>query len=383
MAFLYLAIKDNTMEYKGLPIFRASIGDADGMVVCSFVDDPAVESQFLAYAKDEKPMQFSIENEDKHIVIGVAMRANFPIYRYNASMGEFYIVYTPDVIREMVQKFFRNGYQNNVDVDHSFQLEDGVYIEQAFIKDTENGINPKGFDEIEDGSLFFQYKVENEEIWNGIKDGTFNGFSIAGTFGIEETYTKQDNNNEDKLNKTMSKLQRIKEALRNILVEFGEVSTDKGVIVFDGDELEAGMAVHGIDEQGNEVQLEDGDYRTEDKKIITIAEGKVVEIKDDEAEVATDEPAAEEPQENADEEPATEDEPSTEDEPETDERDARIAELEARVAELEAENEELRARIAELEQEPAAPSAEEEFEKINEVDENTPAGKLRKRGYKF
>lgn len=369
------------MEYKGLPIFKASIGDADGMVVCSFVDDPAVESQFLAYAKDEKPMQFSIENEDKHIVIGVAMRANFPIYRYNASMGEFYIVYTPEVIREMVQKFFRNGYQNNVDVDHSFQLEDGVYIEQAFIKDTENGISPKNFDEIEDGSLFFQYKVENEEIWNGIKEGTFKGFSIAGTFGIEETYTKEQNNKEDKYNKTMSKLNRIKEVLRSLLIECGEVSTDKGVLVYDGDELEAGMSVSGIDEQGNEVQLEDGEYRTEDKKVIVVENGIVVEIRDNEAEVSSDEPAAEEPEktqeENADEEPT--EEPSEEQPAEDGEdKDAIIEELKARIAELEAENAELKEKL----EESAAMSAEETYEKL-EVEDNSEAGKLRRKGYKF
>lgn len=368
------------MEYKGLPIYKASIGDADGMVVCSFVDDPAVESQFFAYAKEEKPMEFSIENEDKHIVIGVAMRANYPIFRYNASMGEFYIVYTPEVIREMVQKFFRNGYQNNVDLNHSFQLEDGVYIEQAFIKDTENGINPKGFDEIEDGSLFFQYKVENEEIWSAIKEGTFKGFSIAGTFQIEETYSnEQNNNNTDKETKLMSKLSRIKEVLKSLLVEFGEVSTDKGVVLFDGDELEAGMQVNGIDEQGNEVALEDGDYKTEDGKIIVIKDGKVEEIKDDEAEVATDEPAAEEPSEEMAEEPAEKPAEEPEAEPEADDKDKLIEELQARIAELEAENEELKAK---LNDEPAAPSAEEAFEALKDED-NSEAGKLRKKGYKF
>ena len=369
------------MEYKGLPIFKATIGDADGMVVCSFVDDAAVESNFLAFAEDKKPMTFSVENEDKHIVIGVVMRANFPIYRYNQDMGEFYIVYTPEVIREMVQKFFRNGYQNNVDLDHSFQLQDGVYIEQAFIKDSENGINPKGFEDIEDGSLFFQYKVENEEIWQGIKDGTFQGFSLAGTFGIEETFRKQ-NNNDNKEHKLMSKLSKIKEMLKSILVEFGEVSTDKGVIVFDGDELEQGMAVHGIDEEGNEVQLEDGEYKTEDGKIIVVADGKVSEIRDDEAEVATDEPAAEEPQENAEEQPSEEPNEEPNEEPSTDERDARIAELEARIAELEAENAELRAENDKLKEESAAPSAEEAFEKL----ENKPkseADKKRARGYQF
>lgn len=370
------------MEYKGLPIYKAIIGDADGMVVCSFVEDAAVEANFLAFAEDKKPMTFSIENEDKHIVLGVVMRANFPIYRYNQEMGEFYIMYTPEVIREMVQKFFRNGFQNNVDLDHSFKLQDGVYIEQAFIKDVENGINPAGFDEIEDGSLFFQYKVENEEIWAGIKDGTFKGFSLAGTFGIEETFNRQDNNNTDKENKLMTKLQKIKEVLKSLLVEFGEVSTDKGVIVFDGDELAEGMDVHGIDEQGNEVQLEDGEYRTEDKKIIVVESGKVVEIRDDEAEVATDEPAAEEePQENAEETPA--EEAAEEETPAEDEKDARIAELEARVAELEAENEELKARIAELEGEPAAPNAEEAFAALEDKEDKSEAGIMKKKGYKF
>lgn len=371
------------MEYKGLPIFKATIGEADGMVVCSFVEDAAVESNFLAFAEDKKPMEFSIENEDKHIVIGVAMRANFPIYRYNKDMGEFYIVYTPEVIREMVQKFFRNGYQNNVDLDHSFKLEEGVYIEQAFIKDTANGISPKGFEEIEDGSLFFQYKVENEEIWAGIKDGTFKGFSIAGTFQIEETFENQNNNNNKK--EYMSRINKIKEMLRKILVEFGTVSTDKGVIAFDGDELEAGMAVSGVDEEGNEVSLEDGDYRTEDGKIIVIADGKVVEIKDDEAEVATDEPAAEEPVENAEDEPAAEEpaeEPAAEETPTVEELQARIAELEARIAELEAENAALTEENNKLKEEPAAPSAEEQFAALEEND-NTEVGKMRKRGYKI
>lgn len=371
------------MEYKGLPIFKATIGDADGMVVCSFVDDPAVESNFLAFAEDKKPMTFSIENEDKHIVLGVAMRANYPIYRYNKEMGEFYIVYTPEVIREMVQKFFRNGYQNNVDLNHSFQLEDGVYIEQAFIKDTENGISPKNFDEIEDGSLFFQYKVENEEIWSAIKDGTYAGFSIAGTFGIEETFNKQEQNNNEITNKFMSKLNRIKQVLRSLLVEFGEVSTNNGVLIWDTDEeLKIGDAVHSVDENGNDVPVEDGTYTTEDKKQIIVKDGKVDDIVDVDAEVSSDEPV-EEPQENADDDPAIEPAEEPEDKPATDDKDELIKQLQERIAELEAENEELKAKIAELEKEPAGPSAEEAFAALEDKEDNSKAAKLRKKGYKF
>lgn len=372
------------MNYKGLPIFQATIpDDADGMVICSLVENAAVESNFLAFDEDAKPMTFSIENEEQRMVLGVAMKANYPIYRYHPEFGEFFIVYSPETIQKMVERFFNEHYVNSVDLEHSFELEEGVHLIQAFIKNEKAGISPVGFEDCKDGSLFFQYHIENDEIWNAIKEGTYKGFSIAGTFGLEETFTKQEtNNNEEKYNKTMSKLNRIKEVLRSLLIECGEVSTDKGVVIFDGDELEAGMTVHSIDEQGNEVQLEDGEYRTEDKKIIVVKDGKVEEIKDDEAEVAT-EPVEEptEEQENAENEPESEDEPENEETPDQDEKDALIEELRAKIAELEAENAELKAK---LEEQPAAPSAEEAFEALeNAPKSETEADKLRKRGYKF
>lgn len=368
-----------------LPIYRAIIDNEEaGMVTISLVDFPATESDFQAFEEQKELIKFAVENEEKHIVRGLVMAANMLIYRVHPYFGEYYIYYDADTLRIMAERYLKNNFQNNVDLNHDGELVNGVDMVQFFIKDTENGINPKGFEDYADGSLFAEFHVNNEDVWEQVKNGDFKGFSLEGYFGIEPTgqeFKQENKNNENKENKLMSKLSKIKEMLKSILVEFGEVSTDKGVVVFDGDELEAGMMVHGIDEQGNEVQLEDGDYKTEDGKIITIESGKVTEIKDDEAEVATDEPAAEEPQENA-EEPANEpsDEPAT-DEPEIDEKDTLIAELQARIAELEAENEELRARIAELEKEPSASSAEEEFEKINQVDDKTPAGKMRKKGY--
>lgn len=372
------------MIYKGLPVYNATIPqDAEGMVICSLVSDAAVESDFLAFDENKKPLEFSVQDEEQRMVLGVVMKADYPIFRYHPEYGEFYVVYSADTIKTMVERFFNEHYVNSVDLEHSFELEEGVHLIQAFIKNESMGISPVGFEDCKDGSLFFQYHIENDEIWNAIKEGTYRGFSLAGTFGLEETFSKEINNNTNKENKLMSKLSKIKEALRNLLVEFGEVSTDNGVLIWDTDEeLKIGDSVHSIDENGNDIEVADGTYTTEDKKQIIVKDGKVEDIVDVEAEVATDEPAAEEePQENADEEPA--EEPAAEDEPATDDKDARIAELEARVAELEAENEELKARIAELEKEPAASSAEEAFEHLDVEDDNTPAGKLRKRGYKF
>lgn len=180
----------------------------------------------------------------------------------------------------------------------------------------------------------------------------------------------------------MSKLNKIKEMLQNMLMQFSQLSTDKGLISWVGDEeLPAvGDSIVVIDEEGNEVKAESGEYRAENGNIIIIEDGNVIEIREEEKPVEEpQEEPAEEPSEEPQEEPVAEPEPENEpepqeepveepSEPEVDERDARIAELEARVAELEAENDELRARIKELEEKPAAGPASEEFEKINKIE---------------
>lgn len=367
-----------------LPIYRAIIDNEEaGMVTISLVDFPATESDFVAFEKEKELQKFAIENEEKHIVRGLVMAANMLIYRVHPLYGEYYIYYDAQTLRIMAERYLKNNFQNNVDLNHDGELVDGVDMVQFFIKDSENGINPKGFEDYADGSLFAEFHINNDEVWEQVKNGDFKGFSLEGFFAIEPTgqeFKSEQNNNKDKYNKAMSKLSKIKEALKSLLVAFGEVSTDKGVITFDGEELEAGMEVKGIDEEGNEIELEDGEYRTEDKKVIVIEGGKVVEIKDDEAEVATDEPAApEEPQENEETEPETEPEV----EPEVDEKDKLIEELKEQISVLTEENNQLKEKVAELEKAPAAVSASEEFEKLEENKPKTEADKLRKRGYKF
>ena len=92
----------------------------------------------------------------------------------------------------MTEKYFKYGYHNNVDTNHNFKLENGITLTQMFIKDTEKGVNPSGFDDVKDGSLFAEFHVENEQIWKDIKEGKYKGFSLAGTFNVEEKVEDED-----------------------------------------------------------------------------------------------------------------------------------------------------------------------------------------------
>ena len=374
--------------FNGLPLLEAKINMEDlesGMYCISLVAAPATQSNFIAFSEDKELLKYSVQDEEQRRLFGLIMAADMPIYRRTAEGAEYYIVYSRQTLADMMEKYFKNGFQNQVDTNHNFQLEEGITLTQMFVKDVEKGVNPKGFEEYADGSIFAEFHIMNDEVWNAIKDGTYKGFSLAGCFTVEETFNKQQNNN-----KSIMKLEKIKTILRSLLVEveMGEVATDKGVLVWSGEEdLKAGDAVKMLDtEAQSEVDAEDGEYRTEDKKVIIVKDGKVEEIKDDEAEVAEEQPIEEQPRaEEAAEEMPTDVEPKTEDE-----RDARIAQLEAEIADKNAEIDEktaeieaLKARIAELENEPADKSAEQKFAETVEVEDKTLRGKMAKRGYKF
>lgn len=342
----------NISTIKGLPVFAAEIADdTEGIVRVSLVDYPAVERDFVAFAEDE-PIAPVITNEDAHIIRGVIMRANYPIFR--SDHGGYWIVYRPEVIRKMAEKYIADNRANAVDLNHDGNEVNGVQLVQLYIKDSANGICPKGFEDIEDGSLFGEFHCENAEIWKAIKAGTYRGFSIeifnsfTPSTGVHSTEKIADILEwlDTKLSLDMS----IKTRLAKMLARFGAVTTDKGIIHWEGDaDLAEGMEVWAETEDGERTDLEDGDYTIEDGKIIVIEGGKVVAIKDNEAEVAP----AEETEEMAEDEPIAEDtaivEEVAEEVAEETAEEVATEVVEDNTAELVARIEALENRIAEIE----------------------------------
>ena len=284
----------------GIPVYDAIISDEEtGMFQISLVDDPAVMSNFQAFDAHRKPMLYAIQDEEKRLVRGCIMRSDFPIYRRDEKMGEYYVIYKAEEIRKMAEKYLLEGRQNDVNLMHQEGSDvDGVQMVQYFIKG--DGIQVDGFDDCADGSLFGEFHVVNDDIWAEIKAGTYKGFSLEGVFDLVPEQDKDEIQEIVDLlegafkrifkpNTFMSKLSKFKAALAKMLQEFGNVTTDKGIISWDGDEdLKAGDSVYVEDSEGNRTPAPDGDYKTDDNKVIVVVEGKVSEIKDAEAEIESD-----------------------------------------------------------------------------------------------
>lgn len=162
------------------PIYEALLTDVtDGIYTVSLVDAPAVQSNWMYFKEDRKPLQFKVENEEKRLVMGVVMRADYPIYRISPNGEEYYIKFSKETIENLAEKMLFDNTNNNINLNHNPNdyVED-VYLREIFIKSVEKGINPKGFEDIEDGSLFAIYKIHSDEVWERVKKGEFKGFSI-------------------------------------------------------------------------------------------------------------------------------------------------------------------------------------------------------------
>jgi len=216
---------------KNIPVYQAILSedDTDGIFAVALVESPAIERNFQAFSQAEQfvepgesesqdefvsrcigvlvgdegyeqeqaaavcyskwenrnkmsAMQFSIQDADRRIISGALMLADTPIYRNDEQMGEYYLTFSADEIYKGVQKFFRNNRQSALNIEHNQDTyQQGVTMFESFIVDRKRGIMPMaGYEDVPDGSWFGSFKVDNEKVWNAVKEGTFKGFSIEG-----------------------------------------------------------------------------------------------------------------------------------------------------------------------------------------------------------
>lgn len=350
------------MLYNGIPVFAVNVESEDCTITTiSLVDDPAMKLQMQMFDEKET-VKFSLQDEVKHNIVSCIVRTDFPILRLTQEGNPYYIVFNRETSEILCRRLMRDGFQQNISLDHNGKLIEGIQLQEVFIKDSNRGISPVGFEEAAEGSLFGVYHITDEQLWKDCIEGRFGGVSLESYIDLQK-FNKIDNK------KTKNSMSKIKDALKRLLMEFNSLSTDKAELYWEEDtELMVGYKVFVEDESGNKVPAMDGEYISDENKI-KVAGGVVTEIEKKEiddvpAEVPAEkkedvmeEPAVEEP---AKEEPAKE-EPA---EQPKDDNTEKVAELEKKVADLETKLAELETKLAEIATAPAAQPVIDEFENI-------------------
>ena len=344
--------------FNNRPIFLLNVDDENSTITAvSLVDDPAMELPM--YCFDKETVKFSMQDEMKHNIISCIVRTDYPILRMTEDGNPYYVVFNKETSEKLCQKLMRDGFQQNISLDHNGELIDGIQLQEVFLKDTSKGINPVGFEDAAEGSLFGVYHITDEQLWQDCLDGKFGGVSLESYFQLENFH---------KIKNKVSMANKIKEALKRLLMEFNNLSTDKAELYWEEDsELMVGYKVFVEDAEGNKIPAEDGEYISDENKI-KVENGMVTEIEAKDAEDTVEEEKKEEetPMEEvpAEEEPKEEEAPKEEAPEEAPKEEDKTAELEKRIADLEAKLAELETKLVEIATAPAAAPVVDEFEKV-------------------
>ena len=364
---------NNYNSLEGIPVYLLSVDDPNATIqTVSLVECPATGLPLYCFEKEEK-YKFSTD-ELKHNIISCIVRVDYPILRTSADGEPYYVVFNKQTSEMLCQKLLKDGFQQNISLDHNGQLIEGIQLEQVFIKDSSRGIVPSGFESAADGSLFGIYHITDESLWNDCVSGRFGGVSLESLFKLIPISNIDERK---KLNqyKMSNKISKIKEAVKKLLLQFSELETDKGILSWEDDlPLDVGMAVYI-----NDLPAPDGEYVYEDKCYVVV-EGKISEVKPVEP-TPMEDPKPEQMEE--DPKPMEED-PKPMEDPKQEvsipaEVEARIVALEEEIKKLTDKVVELTDKIAEISTTPASDPVMEEFEKASKPKDITDDKKLNKR----
>ena len=125
--------------------------------------------------------EFQDLNDEKRLVTAPVMLAETKIARYNPELGKYWVKFSKETIEKMMKKYFKENKIHKVNVNHdSKQKKDGVFMMESYLVGDRN--ESRLFPDLPDGSWVATYYVDNDDLWEKIKDGEYNGFSLEGYF---------------------------------------------------------------------------------------------------------------------------------------------------------------------------------------------------------
>lgn len=178
-------------------------GENIGVDAVSVVNQPAIEIDFVAL---NKQVMLKEMDEEKRLLLGPALVPSKQIYRNDEEFGEYYIFFSKDTIRQASQLFLKQSNQSNATFEHAYDFSGGVVVESWIVDNPEmDKSKDYGFN-VPKGTWMIAMKIENDEVWNNVKNGTVKGFSIEGHFADKLQMKKHLKSKDEKLLDTIKSI---------------------------------------------------------------------------------------------------------------------------------------------------------------------------------
>ncbi len=190
----------------------------------SLVNSPAIEQDFVFFGKEKNNLTFAKVDEEKRMLVSPALIPNKQIFRYDPNTdSEYYVYFSPETVRKASELYLKHNNHHKATYEHKDRVS-GVLTVESWIKEGDNDKSKMYGYDLPNGTWFVKMKIENEDLWNKIKEGELKGLSIEGYFTNKfEEMQKQKPTPEQILSALNEIIREAKTELKAEKVELGAI----------------------------------------------------------------------------------------------------------------------------------------------------------------
>ena len=175
----------------------------------SLVSAPAIEQDFVFFGKEKHNLTFAKVDEDKRMLVSPALIPNKQIFRYDPNTdSEYYVYFSKDTVRQAAELYLKHNNHHKATYEHQDRVS-GVLTTESWIKEGDQDKSKMYGYDLPNGTWFVKMRIDNDDLWQKIKDGELKGLSIEGYF-VDKM---------QKMSETQPTDQEILEALNEIIRE--------------------------------------------------------------------------------------------------------------------------------------------------------------------
>ena len=179
------ANKDYYKNLKTTKIVELVISDENeelAIDAISLVSAPAIEENFVYFGKDKNNLTLAKVDEEKRMIVAPALIPNKQIFRYDPNTdSEYYVYFSPETVRKASELYLKHNNHHKATYEHKERVS-GVVTTESWIKEGDQDKSKMYGYDLPNGTWFVKMRIDNDELWNKIKEGELKGLSIEGYF---------------------------------------------------------------------------------------------------------------------------------------------------------------------------------------------------------
>ena len=178
---------DNRDYYEKITSIRELVIDNNSEELAidaiSLVSAPAIEQDFVYFGKEKNNLTFAKVDNEKIMLVSPALIPNKQIFRYDPNTdSEYYVYFSPDTVRKASELYLKHNNHHKATYEHQDRVSGVLTTESWIIEDTKMDKSRLYGYNLPKGTWMVSMKINNDELWQKVKDGELKGLSIEGYF---------------------------------------------------------------------------------------------------------------------------------------------------------------------------------------------------------